>query len=192
MGSRGGGEATAAASGAPRASASQLARSEPKPTLPLQDAYTGTVRLELALSRDFGAEDLLVVQQELVEQLGTALGAPPERFVVMQNYAAGQYYIVDVLPATAAGGAADGGGGPSAEELVAKLIEMGGDAASSLFEGRVLGLLNGAKRVEGVGLAVRDEVLLDDLPITPCPFPSSLGLTLPIIPCRCCSTTCRA
>ena len=143
--------------------------------------YKGTTRLELGLSRDFGSEDLLLVQSELTGELAkvdlnlnlnlnhdlgsedlllvqseltgelakvnrNALGlrlpaahpnpnhnddphphphkvldADAQRFVVVQNYAAGQYYILDVLPS---GASADGA--PSAAASTAQGKSAGG------------------------------------------------------------------
>jgi len=64
---------------------------------------------------------------------------------------------VDVLPSV------DADGGVSADELVRRLVKAASDISSSLFDGRILGLLNGLKRIDGYGAALTEQVLLSDM-----------------------------
>ena len=88
---------------------------------------SGLTRLELQLGRDFGSEDLLLVQEELREDLARAMQTSVEQFTVAQVYGAGQFYLVD-LPTGA---------------VVQSLVAKAKDAGSSVFESRVLGTLDG-------------------------------------------------
>jgi hypothetical protein len=150
--------------------------SVPTAPLALLDPFLGTIRLELELARDFGSEDLLIVQQELLAQLAAVVHAPAERLLIAQAYAAGKFFVVDVLPSTGSkaarggegggGGGGGGGGDASADELVQKLVQEASDVASPLFDQRVLGRLNGLKRIDGYGSALTEVVLLADVQST--------------------------
>ena len=125
----------------------------------------GTTRVEIELMRDFGSEDLLLVQRELLDELAAALQVDVERFAIAQAYAAGQYYILDVLPPASSGGA-EAEGQPSSDELLERFVSLGTDGGSSLYDGRALGLLNGLKRLDGLGSAVVEHTLLEGLQVT--------------------------
>ena len=109
------------------------------------------MRVELAFSKDFADEDLLEVQEELLEQLSAALRVPAARLLLVQMYAAGQYAILDVLPA--APGAGSGGDtstkgeAVAAEALEARLLELAEDTGSPLWQGRVSSLLASVRRL---------------------------------------------
>ena len=137
--------------------------SDPVQTPPLPLAKPGSVRLELKLTADFGSEDLLLVQQELCEQLAGVLGTMSERLAVVESYGAGMYFIVDVLPASLMRPEVDdvaSGGTP--EELLTRLLSLASDLSSSLFEARVLGMLDELKRLDGYG-GGSEETLATDL-----------------------------
>jgi len=78
------------------------------------------------------------VQQELEEQLAAALKVELSRVLVVQMYAAGQFAIVDLLP-----------GEPPSLELKARLVDLASYEGSALFQGRVLGMLDGLKELLG-------------------------------------------
>ena len=128
------------------------------PTLPL--ATPGSVRLELKLNVDFGSEDLLIVQQDLRDNLATTLKEPAERFALVQVYAAGQYFILDVLPHAEDRSATGAGKEPKA--VVEQLLAEAQDLRSPLFATRVLGKLDELKRLDGLG-GIEETLLGSDL-----------------------------
>ena len=121
--------------------------SAPLGTPPLPILSGGMSRIELKLGRDFGDEDLLLVQEELKQNLATVLNVPADTFTIVQVYGGGQYFLMD-LPE-----------GP----LVTKLQSKAHDLGSSLFETRILGELDGIIRLDGLGGHGNEETLGSDL-----------------------------
>ena len=70
--------------------------SAPLGTPPLPILSGGMSRIELKLGRDFGDEDLLLVQEELKENLATVLNVPADTFTIVQVYGGGQYFLMDL------------------------------------------------------------------------------------------------
>lgn len=132
--------------------------SDPIPTPRLPALVDGAQRLELKLSIDFGAEDLLLVQQELREQMAAALAVDSARIAIAQTYAAGQYYIVDLLPDADAAGA-------SPSDLVERLRKTASDLSNPMFDTRVLGQLDAIRRIDMIDAVGRssDIIISDDV-----------------------------
>ena len=75
------------------------------------------------------------------------------------RYAAGQYVIVDLLPAGAATGAASDAVPP--EDIVKKLVEKAEDVGSELFQTRILGQLQNVVQIDGIGVSSERMILSD-------------------------------
>lgn len=102
-------------------------------TQPLPRLPEGASRLQLRFARDFGSEDLLLIQAALLEQLSSSLGIAAERVRLVTSYGAGQYVCYDLLPTS---------DGASADELASKLVSLAEDAQSPLHAAEPLALLN--------------------------------------------------
>lgn len=138
---------TTAAGGVPTApdAVAPMHMSESVPTPPLPPLAEGSVRVELRLARDFGSEDLLLVQEELKSDLESVLGLPPESVSLVQVYGAGQFYICDL-----------------AEAASEKLISTAQGLGSAFLSARVLGSLDSILRLDGLG-STAETVLASDL-----------------------------